>query len=101
MLGFKSNEEQTLNENFSRPSENPGNGWYRVPAFATTARCVVGPGRSLLANLTPLASPVSYKKLPDAAVARQRLLLGLVRPWRMHCPLRPKATRDIILPNQR
>ena len=97
MLCRQCNERQTLKENFSRPSENPGNGWYRVPAFATTARCVVGPGRSLLANFTPPTSPVSYEKLPDAADARQRLLLHLVRHWRARCPLRAKAALGIIL----
>lgn len=49
----------TLNANFSRASEKPGNGWYLVPAFATIARCVVGPGKSRLANFTPEDSPVS------------------------------------------
>ena len=66
----------TLNANFSSPSEKPGRSWYRVPALATTATVVVGPGSSLLANLTPAASPVSYEKLPDAADAKPRRELG-------------------------
>ena len=88
--------KQTLNENFSRPSENPGKGWYRVPAFATTARCVVGPGRSLLANFTPPASPVSYEKLPDAAEARQRLLFDRIWHFTVRCPLRAREALGII-----
>ena len=96
-LSCQNNKKQTLNENFSRPSEKPGNGWYRVPAFATTARCVVGPGRSLLANFTPPESPVSYEKLPDAAVARQRLLFDFICHCRARCPWRAKAALWIIL----
>ena len=61
-----------MNANFSRASEKPGRGWYLEPAFATTVKEVVAPGRSLLANFTP-ASPVSYWKDPDAAAARPLL----------------------------
>ena len=57
---------RTLNANFSRPSDKPGSGWYLVPAFDTRARVVVGPERSLLANLTPLESLVWYAKEPEA-----------------------------------
>lgn len=49
----------TLNANFSNPSEKPGRSWYRVPAFETRAKVVVGPAKSLLAILMPETSPVS------------------------------------------
>lgn len=57
---------RTRKANFSRPSVRPGMVWKRVPAFATNASVVVGPVRSLLANLTPAASPVWYAKEPEA-----------------------------------
>ena len=92
-------EEHTLNANFSSPSVNPGRCSNLVPALAITATVVVGPGRSLLAYLTPEASPVSYEKLPEAAAARQRLLEGAAKHcWRrLCCALRHSTPRDIIL----
>jgi hypothetical protein len=63
---------RTRKAKLARPSVRPGSGWKRVPAFATRASVVVGPAKSLLAYLTPLASPDWYWKEPEAGAASPR-----------------------------
>jgi hypothetical protein len=71
---------RTRNAKLASPSVRPGSGWYRVPAFATSASVVVGPAKSLLANFTPLDSPDWYWNEPDAGAASPRRWV-----WRRAC----------------
>lgn len=73
---------RTRKAKLARPSVRPGSGWKRVPAFATRASVVVGPAKSLLACLTPAASPDWYWKLPEAGAARPRRWGWRAACWR-------------------
>lgn len=86
----------TRKAKLARPSVRPGSGWYRVPAFATRASVVVGPAKSLLANLTPLASPDWYWKEPEAGAASPRFCVD--DSWRAaRCAPRQAVVRDSIV----
>ena len=86
----------TRKAKLARPSVRPGRGWYRVPAFATKASVVVGPAKSLLANLTPLASPDWYWKDPEAGAASPRFCD--CETWRAaRCAPRQAVVRDSIV----
>ena len=61
-----------MKANSSNPTARPGRGSYRVPAFATMARRVVGPPSSRAATLTPVMSVASYDADVDAADANPR-----------------------------
>jgi hypothetical protein len=88
----------TRNAKFARPSVRPGSGWYLVPAFATKASVVVGPAKSLLANLTPFASPDWYWKDPEAGAASPRCWAGsTARRWTARCAPRQALDRDSIV----
>lgn len=68
-----------------------------MPAFATTAKCVVGPGKPRLATFTPPVSSAWYAKLPEAAVAKQQLAFGLAWFHTTRCPRRASVVLDIML----
>jgi hypothetical protein len=88
--------ERTRKAKLARPSVRPGRGWYRVPAFATRASVVVGPAKSRLANLTPLASPDWYWKDPEAGAASPRFCV--LDSWRAaRCAPRQAVVRDSIV----
>jgi hypothetical protein len=94
---------QTLKANCSNPTVRPGNGWYLVPALATTANLVVGPATSLLAVFTPPTSAVSYENEvdPEETAARPRRFegAGLAQHClrRASCAFLPIADREIIV----
>jgi hypothetical protein len=70
-----------LKANSSNPTVKPGRGSYRVPAFATMARRVVGPPSSREATLTPVMSVGSYEATGDATAANPRCA-SFAAPWR-------------------
>jgi hypothetical protein len=87
---------RTRKAKLARASVRPGSGWNLVPAFATRASVVVGPAKSLLAYLTPFASPDWYWKEPEAGLARPRRWAGRAA-WAARCAPRQAVDRESIV----